>query len=231
MPVMETIKPATAPRRPADAGFDQGRAAWNLNAHHRPVIVVKAEETDDVMATVRFARNAGMGIGVMATGHGTATPVIDGVLVNTSRLRRARVNPATRTARVEAGARWTKVGSAPHVGIVGYTMGGGFGWLGRKFGFNADSIVEVEVVTAEGELVTANAHENADLFWGLKGGGGNFGIVTSLEFALHPVVTVYAGNLFYAAYSSTDWERLMRLKSRYDPHNLFRFNRNIPPSR
>src|SRR5688572_7987516 len=146
----------------------------------------------------------------MATGHGVAAPADGGVLVNTSRMKGVNVDPEARTARVEAGAKWADVvpeaaahrlaglpGSSSQVGVVGYTMGGGFGWLGRKYGFNSDSVREAEVVTADGELVRASAHENADLFWGLKGGGGNFGIVTSLEFALHPVENVYAGNLYY----------------------------------
>jgi hypothetical protein len=195
---------------PGEAGYDEGRAAWNLNARHRPAVVVMAEGVDDILAAVQFARDEGLSVGVMATGHGTAAPVEAGMLVNTSRMRGARVDPVIRTARVEAGALWTDVipeaqahglaglvGSAPHVGVVGYTMGGGFGWLGRKYGFNADSVREAEVVTAGGEAVRASAHENPDLFWALKGGGGNFGIVTSLEFALHPVANVYAGNLYY----------------------------------
>jgi FAD/FMN-containing dehydrogenase len=195
---------------PGDADYDVARAAWNLNAHQKPAVVVMAEGAADVVAAVRFTRDEGLGVGVMATGHGTAAPADGGVLVNTSRMKGVNVDPQPRTARVEAGAKWADVvpeaaahrlaglpGSSSQVGVVGYTMGGGFGWLGRKYGFNSDSVREAEVVTADGELVRASAHENADLFWGLKGGGGNFGIVTSLEFALHPVENVYAGNLYY----------------------------------
>ena len=196
--------------RPGEEGYDEASAAWNLNARHRPAVVVMAEGADDVQAAVQFARDEGFGVGVMATGHGTATPSDGGMLINTSRMRGVRVDPEARTAHVEAGAKWTDVvpeaaahglaglpGSSSQVGVVGYTMGGGFGWLGRKYGFAADSVKEAEVVTADGGLVKASAHENADLLWGLKGGGGNFGIVTSLEFALHPVENVYGGNLFY----------------------------------
>jgi FAD/FMN-containing dehydrogenase len=195
---------------PGDGGYDEARAAWNLNAHQSPAVVVAAEGAADVLAAVRLARDEGLGVGVMATGHGVAAPCDGGVLINTSRMRGVHVNPETRTARVEAGAKWADLvpeatahglaglqGSTSHVGVVGYTMGGGFGWLGRKYGFAADSVKEADVVTAEGELVKANAHENADLFWALKGGGGNFGIVTSLEFALYPVTRVFGGNLFY----------------------------------
>ena len=168
-----------------------GRAAWNLNAHQHPALVVMAEGAADVLAAVRLARDEGLGVGVMATGHGTAAPADGGVLINTSRMKGVHVDPANRTARVEAGAKWADVvpeaaahglaglqGSSSGVGVVGYTMGGGFGWLGRRYGLAADSVKEADVVTAGGELIKASAHENADLFWGLKGGGGNFGIVT-----------------------------------------------------
>src|SRR5215210_1478937 len=195
---------------PGDAGFDEARAAWNLNANQHPALVVMAEGAADVLAAVRLARDGGLGVGVMATGHGTAAPADGGVLVNTSRMKGVHVDPETQTARVEAGAKWVDVvpeaaanglaglqGSSSGVGVVGFTMGGGFGWLGRKHGFAADSVKEADVVTADGKLIKASAHENAGLFWGLKGGGGNFGIVTSLEFALYPIAEVFGGNLFY----------------------------------
>ena len=195
---------------PGDEGYDEARAAWNLNAHQHPALVVVAEGAADVLAAVRLAREQGLGVGVMATGHGVAAPANGGVLINTSRMKGVHVDPETRAARVEAGVKWADLapeaaahglaglqGSSSDVGIVGYTMGGGFGWLGRKHGFAADSVKEADVVTADGELVKASAHENADLFWGLKGGGGNFGIVTSLEFALYPITHVYGGDLFF----------------------------------
>ena len=195
---------------PGDDGYDDASRAWNLNAGQRPALVVVAEGASDVIAAVRFARELGLGVGVMATGHGVGSPCDGGVLVNTSRMKGVRVDPVARTARVEAGALWADVipeaqahglagllGSSSHVGVVGYTMGGGFGWLGRKYGFNAASVREADVVTAEGELLRVSADEHPDLFWGLKGGGGNFGIVTSLEFELYPLTTVYGGDVFY----------------------------------
>ncbi|HVF01112.1 MAG TPA: FAD-binding oxidoreductase [Rubrobacteraceae bacterium] len=195
---------------PGDEGYDGARAAWRLNVDQHPALVVVAEGAADVLAAVRLAREQGLGVGVMATGHGVAAPADGGVLINTSRMKGVHVDPETRTARVEAGVKWADVlpeasahglaglqGSSSDVGVVGYTMGGGFGWLGRKYGFAADSVKEADVVTADGELIKASAHENADLFWGLKGGGGNFGIVTSLEFALYPITHVYGGDLFY----------------------------------
>ena len=196
--------------RPGEEGYEDARAAWNLNAHQRPAVVVVAEGAADVLAAARFARDEDLGVGVMATGHGVGTPADGGLLVNTSRMRGVSIDPVLRTARVEAGALWkdvilkahehglaTLAGSATHVGVVGYTMGGGFGWLGRRYGLNSASVTEAEVVTADGELVRVRSDENTDLFWGLKGGGGNFGIVTSLEFRLYPLATVYVGSVFY----------------------------------
>ena len=195
---------------PGEEGYDDASRAWNLAAHQAPALVVVAGGAADVMAAVRFARDAGIGVGVMATGHGVGAPCDGGVLINTSKMRGVRVDPVSRTARVEAGALWADVvqeaqphglgglmGSTSHVGVVGYTMGGGFGWLGRKYGFNAASVREADVVTAAGELVRLSAEDNPDLFWGLGGGGGNFGIVTSLKFDLYPVGTLYGGDIFY----------------------------------
>lgn len=196
--------------RPGEEGYDAARAAWNRNAHQRPAAVVVAEGVDDIRAAVRLAREAGLGVGVMATGHGVGAPCDGGVLVNTSRLGGVRVDPVAETATVEAGALWRDViaaarphglaglaGSAPHVGVVGYTVGGGFGWLGRKHGLNAAGVTAAEVVAADGELRRLSAEEHGDLFWALKGGGGNFGIVASLTFRLYRLTTVYGGAVFY----------------------------------
>jgi hypothetical protein len=195
---------------PGEDGYDQGRQAFNLNARQEPALVVVAGAAADIVAAVKLARDQGLGVGVLATGHGVANPCDGGVLVNTSRMRGVIVDPASQTARVEPGALWSDVipeaqehgliglsGSSSGVGVVGYTLGGGYGWLGRKYGFAADSMREADVVTADGELVKASPDENADLFWGLKGSGGNFGIVTSLEFSLYPLETVYGGGIYY----------------------------------
>ncbi len=195
---------------PGDPGYDMACRAWNLNAVHRPAVVVLAEDASDMRSAVRFARRENLGVGALATGHGTGVPCDGGVLINTSRMRGVHVDPVARTARVDAGALWEDVidaasvhglaglpGSSAKVGVVGYTLGGGFGWLGRRYGMAAHSVTRAEVVTADGDLVTADPDHHPDLFWGLKGGTGNFGIVTSLEFALHPVRDVYAGNLYY----------------------------------
>jgi FAD/FMN-containing dehydrogenase len=195
---------------PGEEGYEEASRAWNLAAHQTPALVVVAKGAADVLAAVRFAREGGLGVGVMATGHGVGTACDGGVLINTSGMRGVRVDPVDRTARVEAGALWLDLihesqphglagllGSTSNVGIVGYTMGGGFGWLGRKYGFNAASVREADVVTADGKLVRVSAEEHPDLFWGIGGGGGNFGIVTSLKFDLYPIGMLYGGNLIY----------------------------------
>ena len=202
--------------RPGDPGYDAARAARNLEVAHHPAVVVLAESADDIRAGVRYARRSGLGVGVLSTGHGTGR-LCDGVLVNTSRLRSVEIDPINRRARVGAGAIWADVieaaaphgltglmGSSPQVGVVGYTLGGGFGWLGRRYGLAAHAITRAEVVRADGELVTASPSEHPDLFWGLSGSGGSLGIVTELEFGLVPVARVYGGNLVYPLTRSRD---------------------------
>ena len=202
---------------PGDDGYDEGRQAFNLNARQEPALVVMAEAAGDIVAAVRLAREQGLGVGVLATGHGVANPCDGGVLVNTSRMRGVSVDPESRTARVESGALWSDVtskaqehglvglaGNSSGVGVVGYTLGGGYGWLGRKHGFAAESVREADLVTAESESVKASADENEDLFWGLKGSGGNFGVITSLEFALYPHTTVYGGGIYYPVEKAQD---------------------------
>ena len=194
---------------PGDPGYDAARAPWNRAAEHHPALVVPARDVADVRAAVDHARATGTGLGVLATGHGTGRPC-DGVLVTTGAMRDVRVDPSRRLARVGAGARWTDVvgpaaahglaglvGSSPHVGVVGYTLGGGFGWLGRRHGLAVHSVTRAEVVTADGRQRVADREQHPDLFWGLLGSAGALGVVTALEFRLHPVAEVYAGNLYY----------------------------------
>jgi FAD/FMN-containing dehydrogenase len=197
-------------RRPGDPGYDEARQGWNLSVRQQPAAVMVAEGEADVQAAVRHAAEHGVGVGVMSTGHGITTPADGGVLVNTARMRRVHVDPTTRRATVHAGARWTDLipeadawgltglpGSAAHVGVVGYTLGGGFGWLGRAFGLSSHHVTRARVVTADGNVVVASETDNADLFWAIRGGTGNFGIVTELELGLIPLDEVYAGILFY----------------------------------
>ncbi|MFO7322250.1 MAG: FAD-binding oxidoreductase [Chloroflexota bacterium] len=195
---------------PGDAQYDQARRGWNLSVDHYPALVLVANDARDVAAGVRFAREAGLGVAVQTTGHGVQRPADDSLLIVMSRLNGATVDPEARTARVEGGAVWQSVlekstphalapllGSSPHVGVVGYTLNGGLGWLARRYGLAVDHVRRVEVVTADGEIHRASATENSDLFWGLRGAGGNFGVITALEIDLFPVATVYGGHLIY----------------------------------
>jgi FAD/FMN-containing dehydrogenase len=172
--------------------------------------VVAATNAAQVRAAVLDARERELPLSVYATGHGTLVPNEAGVQVNTSAMAEVLVDPDRRVAHVGAGARWEQVltaaapfglaplsGSHGSVGVAGYTLGGGVGWLARRFGLAADSLLRADVVTADGELVRATQDRNADLFWALRGGGPNFGIVTSLEVRLYPVAQVYAGTALF----------------------------------
>ncbi|TMQ91137.1 FAD-binding oxidoreductase [Actinomadura soli] len=176
------------------------------------LLVIEATGTADVRAAILTARDRGMPLTVQATGHGTLVPPDEGLLLKTSRMARVLVDPSRRVARVGPGARWSDViaaaaplglaplsGSHASVGVAGYTLGGGVGWLSRRYGFAADHLLRAGVVTADGRALTADADHHADLFWALRGGSGNFGVVTSLEFRLHPVSTVYAGTAVFPA--------------------------------
>lgn len=196
---------------PGQMGYDTARSGWNLTVEYRPSRIVVAQSAEDVAAAVQMAGKAGLGIAVMATGHGPITPAgAEALMIVTSEMTGVEVDPATRTAWVEAGTKWGAVlsaaqqhglapllGSSPDVGAVGYTLGGGLGWLARKYGVSADSVRAFEVVTTDGERLHVSETEHADLFWGMRGGGGSLAIVTRMQIALHPVTTVYAGNLLY----------------------------------
>jgi hypothetical protein len=178
----------------------------------RPAAVVYPESVDDVVAIVAFARSRGFRLTTQSTGHFASTldSFDDTILVKTSRLRGLEIDLEARTARVEAGVLWGEVslaaaehglaalsGSSPDVGVVGYTLGGGLGWLARRYGLAANSVLAVELVTADGRRVRTDPDNEPDLFWAVRGGGGSFGIVTAIEFSLYPVPEVYAGVLFF----------------------------------
>jgi UDP-N-acetylenolpyruvoylglucosamine reductase len=196
--------------RPGDEQYQEASQAWNLQAEQHPALVVMAQRVEDIIASVEFARDTNTGIGVMATGHGVGVPCDGGLLINTSEMRAVKIDPVSQTATVEAGALWKDVipgayahglaallGSSSNVGVVGYTLGGGFGYLGRKYGLNVAGVTAADIVTSDGKLLRASEKENADLFWGLKGSVGNLGVVTSLEFKLYPLKKVYGGAVFY----------------------------------
>lgn len=196
---------------PGDAGYDDEIAAWNRITTHRPQIVVGAVCADDVAATVRFAIKHGLSVGVQATGHGAAIPVNDGILISTKRMTTVSVDVQRGTARLGAGAKWAHVvavtapyglaplsGSTTDVGAVGYTLGGGMGPLGRRYGFAADRVRAIEIVTGDGRLRTVTADDDTGLFWGVRGGKGNLGIVTAIEIDLVLQPRLYGGAIFYA---------------------------------
>lgn len=202
-----------APTFPGSPGYDRARAAWNLAVDQHPAVVVQAADEADVAAALSFAAERGLGVAVQATGHGVALPADDALLLRTDALDGVQVDTPARVARVEAGARWGRVlektapdglapllGSSPDVGAVGYTLGGGLGWLARRYGLAADSVRSFEVVTAGGRRLRADAAEHPDLFWALRGGGaGSLAVVTAMEIGLFPVDQVYGGNLLYPA--------------------------------
>lgn len=206
---------------PGDGGYLDARSGFNRLDVHRPAVIAVPANHFDVVEAVRFATEEDLRVAVQATGHGTGRVADGGLLINTSRLSSVSVDPITRTARVGAGATWRTVvdaaapfglaplmGSASGVGAVGYTLGGGFGWLGRRFGFASDTVRSVDLVTPDGTPIRVTDTSHPDIFWALKGAGaGSFGIVTSMEIGLVDVSTVYAGNLFYPV---ADAEEIIR---------------------
>jgi FAD/FMN-containing dehydrogenase len=187
---------------PGEAGYDEARTIWNAMIDRHPGAVVRCKGAADIMRAVQFAREHRLLLAVRGGGHNIAGNAVceGGLLIDLSPMRSVRVDPARRTAWVEPGVTLgefdkeaqsfglaTPLGINSTTGVAGLTLGGGFGWLSRKFGLAADNLISADVVTAEGKLVHANATENQDLFWALRGGGGNFGVVSSFEFRLHPV--------------------------------------------
>ena len=187
---------------PGDGAYDSARQIWNAMIDKRPAIIARCATTSDVVRGVNFARDNGLLLAVRGGGHHIAGNALcnDGLVVDLSKMKAARVDPAARRVTIEGGATLadldaatqahglaTPVGINSTTGIAGLTLGGGFGWLSRKYGMTVDNLESAEVVTAAGEVVRASATEHPDLFWALRGGGGNFGVVTSFEFQLHPL--------------------------------------------
>ncbi|HEY9441112.1 MAG TPA: FAD-binding oxidoreductase [Streptomyces sp.] len=193
---------------PQDAEYTKARAVYNAMIDKRPAAVVRCHDAGDVMAAVDFVRDHGIETGVRGGGHSAAGQALveGGVTIDLSDMRGVRVDPVARTAQVEGGAQLGDLDHAAHAfglgtpagimsttGVAGLTLGGGHGHLTRKYGLTVDSMISADVVLADGSFVTASEKEHSDLFWALRGGGGNFGIVTSFEFRLHPVDTVGVG--------------------------------------
>jgi FAD/FMN-containing dehydrogenase len=220
---------------PDDPGYEEARRVYNAMIDRRPRVVVRCTGADDVVAAVNLAREAGLGVAVRGGSHsvpgfGTAD---DAVVVDLSGMQAVDVDPETRLARAGGGATWGVFNDATHVhglattggiisttGIGGLTLGGGIGYLSRAFGLSCDNLLSAEVVTADGEVLTASERANQDLFWALRGGGGNFGVVTSFEYRLHPVGEIYGGPMLFELDDAADVLRFYRDFIRDAPEQL-----------
>jgi FAD/FMN-containing dehydrogenase len=198
--------------RPGDEGYDAARIVWNGMIDRRPALIARCAGAADVMAAVRFARTHGILVSVKGGGHNiTGNAVCDGgLMIDLSSMKSVRVDLAKQTARAEGGLNWgefnretqafglaTTGGVVSTTGIAGLTLGGGLGWMMGKHGLSCDNLISADIVTADGQFLTASADQYPDLFWGLRGGGGNFGVVTSFEYRLHPVRPVLAGMVIH----------------------------------
>jgi FAD/FMN-containing dehydrogenase len=199
--------------RPGDASYESQRRVWNGSIDRYPACIARCADAADVATALRFARTHGLLVAVRGGGHSFPGHSVcdDGMVIDLSLMKGIRVDPDAHTARVQAGvllgeldqatqnyALAVTAGIVTHTGVAGLTLGGGIGWIMRKYGLTVDNLLSVDMVTADGESVTASATENADLFWGVRGGGGNFGLVTNFEFRLHPLgPDVFAGPVFW----------------------------------
>jgi FAD/FMN-containing dehydrogenase len=213
---------AGAVHLPGDPGYDEARMPWNVAVDQRPAAVAYPGTAEEVSAVVRAAAGAGLRVAPQGTGHnaGPLGSLEDVVLLRTSAMTAVTIDAERQTARVEAGAVWLDAvepaaevglaalhGSAPDVGIVGYSLGGGLGWYARKLGIATNSITAAELVIGDGSIIRADAESHPDLFWALRGGGGSFGIVTALEFRLYPIESAYGGMLVW---DQRDAEKVLR---------------------
>ncbi len=197
---------------PEDAAYDSARKVYNAMIDKRPRLIARSVDVADVMAAVQFGRENNLLTAIRGGGHNGAGlgTCNDGMVIDLSRMKGIRVNPAEKTVRVEGGCVWGDVDHATHAfgmatpcgfisttGVAGLTLGGGIGYLTRRYGLTIDNLLAVDMVLADGSFVTASPGENSDLFWAVRGGGGNFGVVTSFEFRLHPVDMVHFGPTFW----------------------------------
>lgn len=211
--------------RPGSDAYDVARKVWNGTIDRQPACIARCKSVADVQAALRFARENDLAVAVRGGGHNAAGLAVcdGGLVIDLGGMRDVVVDPKRRIAQAGGGATWgdfdrataahglaTTGGAVSTTGIAGLTLGGGLGWLMRSYGMACDNLVGAEVVTADGQVVRASATENADLFWALRGGGGNFGIVTTFEYALHPVSTIFGGMLLYPLARARDVLRVYR---------------------
>jgi hypothetical protein len=204
---------------PSSPEYDEVRKLYNAMHDRHPALIVQAANVSDVVAAVNYAQENGLDLAIRSGGHNVAGlgSVNGGLVIDMTGIDDIEVDTHAQTVRVGGGAHWGQVDAATHqigmatpsgvistTGVAGLTLGGGFGYLSRKHGLTIDNLLSANVVTANGELITASDRENPDLFWAIRGGGGNFGVVTSFEFRLHPVETVYGGPIFYPAAVGAD---------------------------
>lgn len=233
--------------RPADAGYDAARRLYNAMIDKRPGLIARCANVADVINALSFGRARNLTVAVRGGGHsGPGLSLCDdGLVIDLSTMKGIRVNPGKRTVRVEAGCRWGEVDHATHAfglatvsgaisttGVGGLTLGGGHGYLTRKYGLTIDNLLSADMVLADGRFVTASEEENPGLFWAIRGGGGNFGIVTSFLFRLHPVSTVYAGPTLWPLEHSGEvmrWYRRFLPEARDDLYGFFAFL-TVPPA-
>ncbi len=231
---------------PGDVNWDAARQAWNLAVEQRPALVAVPQSAADVVEVVDFAREQGLRVAPQGTGHnaGPLGSLDDTVLLKTHKMRGVHIDAERKVARVEAGVEWSDVtkltsehllaplsGSSPNVGVVGYTLGGGLSWLGRKHGLAANSVVSVDIVTADGRLRRVDADNEPELFWAVRGGGGSFGVVTAMEFRLYDASHVYAGAMFFPLDRATEIVRAYRDWAESAPDEVTTSLRllNVPP--
>jgi FAD/FMN-containing dehydrogenase len=232
---------------PQDEGYDAARKVYNGMIDRRPRLIARCSDVGDIISAVKFARENNLLLAVRGGGHNGAGLGVcdDGLVIDLSKRRGTRVDPKKRTVQVESGCTWGDVDHATHVfglavpcgiisttGVAGLTLGGGHGYLTRKFGLTIDNLLEADVVLADGSFVTASAGENEDLYWALRGGGGNFGVVASFTFKAYPVSTVYAGPMLWPldkAVQVMEWYREFLPKA---PEEMFGFLAflNVPPA-
>ena len=232
--------------QPKDEGYDAARKVYNGMIDRKPRFIVRCSDVADIISSVKFARENKLLLAVRGGGHNGAGLGVcdDGLVIDLSRRRGIRVNPKKRTVQVESGCTWGEVDHATQAfglavpsgiisttGVAGLTLGGGHGYLTRKFGLTIDNLLEADLVLADGSFVTANADENEDLYWAIRGGGGNFGVVTSFTFNAHPVSTVYAGPMLWPLDKAVEVMQWYRDFSKKAPEDLYGFFGilNVPP--